>query len=92
MELVTVVLGGLLDFAVAIVITAGLDHTCKAFDDVVSEKSGYVYIICDSTTKGTVLSSFPTSRCPNYYLRVEDEHFRFYHYINTSKVKLPPMV
>ena len=37
-ELVTVILTGMLDFAVAIVISAGLDHTCDAFND--SHKNG----------------------------------------------------
>lgn len=39
------ILTGLLDFAMAIVISAGLDHTCEAFDDAAKKPSPSYVII-----------------------------------------------
>ena len=41
-ELVVIFLTGLLDFSVAVVLSAGLDHTCSAFGRAAGEDQPYV--------------------------------------------------
>lgn len=41
-ELVVILLTSLLDFAVAVVLSAGLDHTCSAFGRAIGEDQPYV--------------------------------------------------
>ena len=90
MELAVLVLTGLLDFAIAITISVGLDQTCDVFESL-SPRIKLVYTIiitftcvCDYTC--------PTHRCSNNaYIIPEQEGpgpvVKFYHNISTSKVR-----
>ena len=78
-------LASLLDFSVAIVLSAGLDHTCSAFGEAAGQDQPYVKVQLHLSVMDNF--TFLICRCSLYHLEFPDNSsVAFYGNLTTAKV------